>query len=202
MNRFIKPSRPANALKSAHTETHHGPTLSQVGTWEWDFSSGDVRWSDGLHRLLGIKPGSVPASYDLFVSRVHPDDRLATETAVRAMMTRGHTIDHEFRIIRDDGVRLALEAGRTVTWDYDIHSRHVTRSQNALEVLGIGQHQRGLCRRAAGAMKASNDGVPTTRPSATRRSTSGIGRGGAGPPAVRSARWGAASAGSSMPAMA
>src|SRR3954467_4701315 len=29
------------------------------GTWDWDFASGAVSWSDGSFRLLGFEPGSV-----------------------------------------------------------------------------------------------------------------------------------------------
>jgi PAS domain S-box-containing protein len=103
MNRFTKPPQPANALEPCDNVKRLRATLPQVGTWEWDFASGDARWSDGLYHLLGIEPGTVPASYDLFLSKVHPEDRPANETAGRVMMTEGGTVDDAFRIIRADG---------------------------------------------------------------------------------------------------
>src|SRR3954466_12430178 len=36
------------------------------GTWDWDFASGAVSWSDGSFRLLGFEPGSVTPSYARF----------------------------------------------------------------------------------------------------------------------------------------
>jgi len=74
-----------------------------MGIWEWDLASGVVTWSDGLYHLLGIEPGSVPASHDLFVSKVHPEDRAGHEAAGRALVTSGGTVDHAFRIVRCDG---------------------------------------------------------------------------------------------------
>ena len=40
--------------------------------------------------------------------------------------------------INEERLRLALDAGHMVTWDYDIRTGYVTRSANAVEVLGAG----------------------------------------------------------------
>jgi PAS domain S-box-containing protein len=96
-------TQPLPDSESTDSRTGQRATLSQVGTWEWDFASGAVTWSDGLYRLLGMQPGSVLASYDLFVSSVHPEDRPSHEAAGRALMVAGGTVDHEFRTIRCDG---------------------------------------------------------------------------------------------------
>src|SRR4051812_6168717 len=103
MNRFIRPSRQANACKEPLDEKGFSASLPQVGTWEWDFTSGALTWSDGLYRILGIEPGAVPASYDLFVKKMHPEDRPASKAVRRAAMTEGGGIDNEFRIVRCDG---------------------------------------------------------------------------------------------------
>lgn len=77
--------------------------LTVVGSWEWDFSTGAITWSDGLFRLFGFRPGSVLPTFELWVSKVHPDDRPSSEAIALAALNSGVSIDHEFRIIRDDG---------------------------------------------------------------------------------------------------
>jgi PAS fold len=49
------------------------------GTWDWDFASGAVTWSDGSFRLLGYEPGSVEPSYQRFLACMHPEDRFGYE---------------------------------------------------------------------------------------------------------------------------
>lgn len=78
-------------------------TLSLVGNWEWDFPSGNVTWSDGLYGLLGLEPGLADPSLDLFMSRVHPDDKRAAYAAANAARIHGETIDDEYRIILPSG---------------------------------------------------------------------------------------------------
>jgi len=97
--------------------------LNPAGTWEWDFVSGTVTWSDAVFRLLGLEPGSIPPSYEFFISRIHPDDRGAAE-AISFMACSGQTLGAAFRIIRPDGtVRWVTSIGEafhdetgTLTW--------------------------------------------------------------------------------------
>jgi len=87
--------------------------LAPAGTWEWDFLSGAVTWSDAVFRLLGIEPRSIPPSYEFFVSRIHPDDRQGAE-AMSFMARSGQTLSAAFRIIRTDGtVRWVTSLGET-----------------------------------------------------------------------------------------
>ena len=45
-----------------------------VGTWDLDLKTWALDWSDTARTLLGIGQDQ-PASYDLFLSRLEPDDR-------------------------------------------------------------------------------------------------------------------------------
>ncbi|HEY7383428.1 MAG TPA: PAS domain-containing protein [Beijerinckiaceae bacterium] len=105
MSRFIRRAGLAYAPHSSPRSdvTRSKETLPQVGTWEWDFSTRAFTWSDGVYRLLGLAPGSVPATYDLFMSKVHPDDRFGSEAERIAALGNGGIIDSEFRILRADG---------------------------------------------------------------------------------------------------
>jgi PAS domain S-box-containing protein len=73
------------------------------GTWEWDFASGAITWSDGSFRLLGFEPGSIVPSYKQFLACMHPEDRFGYELSGYDAVLEGKTIESEFRIIRPDG---------------------------------------------------------------------------------------------------
>jgi PAS domain S-box-containing protein len=81
----------------------YGKTPSPFGLWEWDLNTGGVTWSDGMFRVLGLESGSVVASYDLFVSMVHPEDRESRVAGGSVAVTQGHNIDSEFRIVQPNG---------------------------------------------------------------------------------------------------
>jgi PAS domain S-box-containing protein len=81
----------------------HGRAWHPFGYWEWDCNTGDVTWSDGLFRVLGLEPGSVAPSYDLFLGMVHPEDRAGSAAAGQALADRSQYIDSEFRIVQPQG---------------------------------------------------------------------------------------------------
>src|SRR4051812_2272919 len=85
------------------------------GTWDWDFASGAVSWSEGCFRLLGLEPGSVAPSYERFLDCMHPEDRFGYELTGYDAVLEGRTIESEFRIIQPNGdVRWLANRGEVV----------------------------------------------------------------------------------------
>ncbi|KAB1075148.1 helix-turn-helix domain-containing protein [Methylobacterium planeticum] len=77
-----------------------------TGNWGWNFATNEHVWSPGLFRLLGLEPGMVPPSYDLFLHLVHPEDRASLETG--AQMRDGLARNATVRVIRPDGTMRLL----------------------------------------------------------------------------------------------
>ena len=73
------------------------------GAWHWDLRQDVLRWSEGLYRLFGLDPGSVEASFERFLERVHPEDRARIEAAGRAAIDEQRLSVNEYRVVRPDG---------------------------------------------------------------------------------------------------
>jgi len=83
--------------------------LLGAGTWTYDLVSRELTWSEGLYRLVGLDPKAVAASFKLYESLLHPDDRLAHEEIVE--LARANQLSaRRFRIIRPDGHLIWLES--------------------------------------------------------------------------------------------
>jgi two-component system, cell cycle sensor histidine kinase and response regulator CckA len=76
---------------------------ARAGTWDVDFATGRVRWSDTLEALHGIRPGTFGQTLKAFLAAIHPDDRQqAREALERAMRER--TEPHiQYRTLWADG---------------------------------------------------------------------------------------------------
>ena len=46
-----------------------------MGDYDWHIPTDTNRWSDQLYRIYGHEPQSFNASYERFLSLIHPDDR-------------------------------------------------------------------------------------------------------------------------------
>jgi len=88
---------------------------ARMGVWFWSSVDNRLTWDDALRRMYGLRPDDRIASYEDFLSRVHPDDRTFVERAIRAALADGGRLDYEFRIVLPDGrVRWIADQGRVV----------------------------------------------------------------------------------------
>jgi PAS domain S-box-containing protein len=74
-----------------------------VGIWEWDIATDQITWDARMFQLYGMLPDSQPVTYAFWTNHLHPNDRVATERAIRATVDDNRRFDAEFRIVWDDG---------------------------------------------------------------------------------------------------
>lgn len=84
----------------AHLETVQ--RIAELGSWEGDVHTEEVRWSANVYRILGL-PESTEPTYQRFLDAVHPDDRQRfLDARADALQDRAaFSLDH--RIVRPDG---------------------------------------------------------------------------------------------------
>ncbi len=77
--------------------------LSSSGSWELDFKSGTVVWSDNLYRLHGFEPGEFATSGERCLEMVHPDDRPHAGILLAKAVSTRQPQEHEYRAAMKDG---------------------------------------------------------------------------------------------------
>jgi len=70
--------------------------IGKLGSWEHDFRTNTITWSDECYRLYGYKPGEVNIDTTNF-GNVHPDDLPAVKDAAQKAREKGIPIDIEYR---------------------------------------------------------------------------------------------------------
>ena len=101
-----------SALRRSERDLAEAQRLAHIGSWSWDVADNEVIWSAELHRIYGLDEGGGPASFEQYLSRVHPDDRDRVATAVQRTMETLEPYEHDYRIVWPDGrVRWVHAAG-------------------------------------------------------------------------------------------
>ena len=88
---------------------------AKIGTWDLDYTTGVLQWSDVLEAQYGLARGSFGGTFDAFIEHIHPDDRATVLATIdrAARMGGDFVVDH--RAIRPDGsVRSLCGTGRII----------------------------------------------------------------------------------------
>ena len=81
-----------------------GQRLTHSGSWSWSVKTRDAIWSQELFHILGFDPPETKPSLDLFLDRVHPEDRQLMERAAQQESTRPERdYASDYRILLPDG---------------------------------------------------------------------------------------------------
>ena len=123
------------ALEEAHIETARreamlaeAQSISGIGSWEWDVTSGELHWSDQMYRIHGVDPGTYSPSFDSYSEFVHPEDREYSTQIVRSAIETRERFQYESRIVQPSGEVRTVEASGQVD---------ASRGEDALRVFGV-----------------------------------------------------------------
>ena len=75
----------------------------QMGSWDWDISTGEVIWDEGQYRIFGVDPKSFPVITENIRALIHPDDWQRIEQARRRIHKDGQAYQMEYRVRRPNG---------------------------------------------------------------------------------------------------
>jgi PAS domain S-box-containing protein len=108
------------ALVSERERLDNIITGTNVGTWEWDVQSGDVRFNERSAQIMGYSLAEIsPVTINMWAEHCHPDDLGRTRTQLRKHFT-GELPDFECeaRMRHKAGHWVwVLNRGRVLRWD-------------------------------------------------------------------------------------
>src|SRR5579864_2918685 len=112
------------ALRRSEERLRLALEASSVGIWESDLATGECIWSATARAHLGLSP-EAPATVEMFLSRVHPEDRETAATAMAAMREGGNELNFQFRVVLPDGSMRHLSSLGRVSLDRDGQARRM-----------------------------------------------------------------------------
>ncbi|RYJ44812.1 response regulator [Flavobacterium beibuense] len=90
---------------------------SIIGIWDYDILHNKIYWDETMYKLYGSDSKNNESHYDLWISRVHPEDVNKIESLLQDSIA-GHSVyDTDFRIILPGGSLRYIRAKGTVYRD-------------------------------------------------------------------------------------
>ena len=101
------------ALVAAEERMRFALQSVDVGIWDMDYTTGELRWSEILEAQYGLQPWTFAGTFEAFVERIHPDDRESVLETIGNAIKAGADFSIHHRSIWPDGtVRWLSGAGR------------------------------------------------------------------------------------------
>jgi PAS domain S-box-containing protein len=98
----------------------------EMGSWEWNIRTGEIRWSENLEAIHGLEPGSFAGTFEAYQATIHPDDRESVLTAIRRSVETRSDYEAEFRSASSSGnVRWMHGKGKVLTDEHGVPSRMI-----------------------------------------------------------------------------
>ncbi|WP_227686930.1 PAS domain-containing protein [Spirosoma arboris] len=111
--------------------------LAQIGSWDYDRSTGQFTWSDGMYRLFGLELG-YPVQPDIYLERALHEDLNKAQRLVACLHEGTGKLEVDLRIRVDEAVKtLRIKAevigeadqGRVLGVDLDITEQLAAQQQ-------------------------------------------------------------------------
>ncbi len=103
-------------LRDREASSETAQRIAHLGSFDWDFVTNVVHWSDELFRLFGLTPGEVVPSLETFMQAVHPDDHPVLGQFMQGAFA-GMADPFEFRTAGRDGTVRLLHTQTEVLCD-------------------------------------------------------------------------------------
>ena len=128
--KYVSARTDITALRKSEERLKRSQLFANIGTWDWNISTGELYWSDRIWPLFGYEREVTETTYENFLAAVHPDDRNDVISAVNNCIENNSEYKIEHRVVWPDGSEhWVQESGDVVRCD----------EGNALHMLGVVQ---------------------------------------------------------------
>ncbi|MEG4520376.1 MULTISPECIES: PAS domain S-box protein [unclassified Microcoleus] len=120
----VERSRAEAELRESEAHLQLALKVGRMGTWEWDIQTDSLLWSEGHFTVLGLQPNECEPGYEVWASRVHPDDLAEADAKFEQAIAEKKEYHHEYRLRWSDGSLHWVEARGKFTYDVQGNPKH------------------------------------------------------------------------------
>lgn len=122
--------------------------LTQSGTWEYNLTTGQISWSDGIFRMLGYDPQEFEVTFDQALSAIHPDDRDYSLSEMEKSISSGQEYKVKKRLFTKSGKIIWISSKANFIQDpFTRHQKLIGIFQNIQDFVDTKKELKNIKRR-------------------------------------------------------
>ncbi|MDY9927712.1 PAS domain-containing protein [Methanosarcina sp.] len=114
--RTVQLEKTCKLLKESEKCLSQAQKMAHIGNWKWNIITGELSWSEEVYRIFGRDLREFGATYDAFLSYVHPDDREYVINAIKKGFN-GEPQSIDYRIILPSGEVRTVHTQTEITFN-------------------------------------------------------------------------------------
>ncbi len=87
----------AEALRRNEARLRLALEAGDMGSFEWNIQTGEIRWSENLEAIHGLPQGTFSGTFESFQTLIHAEDRASVLEQIRRCVETGADYEAEFR---------------------------------------------------------------------------------------------------------
>jgi len=108
-------------LRRSEAYLVEGEKISHTASWAWNFATGVAYWSQEHFRIFGFDPDKALPSFQMFLQRIHPEDRDRAEQTIDRAVCERRDFEQEYRIVLPNGsIKYVRTVGHPVASESDV----------------------------------------------------------------------------------
>ena len=89
-------------LREKNIQLNEAQQLAQLGSWEWNIDTNEVRWSDQMYHIYGYDNQRFPVSFEKAIERMIPEDAKKTSTRMEQNIAEAR------RLFKETGAKVFI----------------------------------------------------------------------------------------------
>ncbi len=99
----LRASRAFRDLAKHQASLENAQRLAHLGSWEWELQLDRWHWSAETYRILGMPPGAIEPTLEVFLAHVHADERDGVRKGLLDLSRHREYPSRVVRVVRADG---------------------------------------------------------------------------------------------------
>ncbi len=99
-------SRSQGRILKNHFKFKEAQRIARLGSWEWDFQTGKLKWSEEQYRIFGLSREEFNPTMDGYLSFIPDENRHKVKELISLLASGKGVMKLEHEIIRKDGTRI------------------------------------------------------------------------------------------------
>jgi PAS domain S-box-containing protein len=122
-------------LKKSENLLKDSQRIAHLGSWELNLIINELTWSDEIFKIFEINPHTFKATYESFLSTIHPDDReIVNDAYINSIKTRTpYDITHRL-LLKNGTIKFVHEQCETIYNEDSIPLRSLGTVQDITEL--------------------------------------------------------------------